>query len=168
MIKFVVHGPFDVPLRNVASRNREGKEIDPNALSAFWDEVQLGDKRGCYIFSNCVARGSKPIYVGKTKNTFKGECFQSHKINKLGHFFDNAGHVKLQLYLIVLEGRGQNLVELNEAENYLIIMAKNVNAQLLNDRKVAHKWAIKDIYGERSIGQPTANVQLLKKCLKIK
>lgn len=86
MKKFIVKGYFEVPLRNVDTPNRKGKEIDTSKANVFWSNVDevfpISEKKGVYVFANKVSHGFKPIYVGMTKVSFKTECFQSHKIKK--------------------------------------------------------------------------------------
>ena len=39
MKKFIVKGYFEVPLREVNTPNRKGKEIDLDEISDFWKQI---------------------------------------------------------------------------------------------------------------------------------
>ncbi|WP_457953719.1 hypothetical protein [Achromobacter xylosoxidans] len=61
---------------------------DAKALRMFWDEIDAlyGEDAsfgvGCYVFSVRAGSGEKPWYVGMAeKQSFRKECFTSHKIN---------------------------------------------------------------------------------------
>lgn len=172
MKKFVVKGYFEVPLREVNAANRKGKEIDSGRLNDFWRYVDraenISSKKGVYIFANKVSHGFKPIYVGMTSKTFKNECFQAHKVNKLQNFFDNSLRTKLVLFFIVKESSRDAKDDddvIADVESFFIYQAYMANENLLNDRKKDPEWSVQDVYRDRTPGQPTMSVQNLKQCL---
>ena len=79
---YETYGEFEVPRKDV----KKGKALDfsKDALSEFWSKVEekhpgLPDAVGCYIFATKAGPGITPWYVGQTKGSFKGECFQPSK-----------------------------------------------------------------------------------------
>ena len=172
MKKFIVKGYFEVPLRDVNTPNRKGKEIHSGRINDFWRDVdrdeKISSKKGVYIFANKVSHGFKPIYVGMTKKSFKTEFFQAHKINKLQDFFDKSLRTKLVLFFIVKESsrdaKDDNDI-IADVESFFIHQAYMANENLLNDRKKDPKWSVQDVSGDRTPGQPTMSVQNLKQCL---
>lgn len=81
-MNYATYGEFEVPRKDV----KKGKVLDfsKEALSGFWSKVEeklpgLLDAVGCYIFATKAGPGITPWYVGQTKTSFKGECFQPHK-----------------------------------------------------------------------------------------
>ena len=146
MKKFIVKGYFEVPLREVNTANRKGKEIDSGRINDFWEDVDcteiISSKKGVYIFANKVSHGFKPIYVGMTTKTFKNECFQAHKVNKLQAFFDNSLRTKLVLFFIVKESSRDAKDDddvIADVESFFIYQAYMANEDLLNDRKIDPK-----------------------------
>jgi hypothetical protein len=172
MKNFIVKGYFEVPLKNVDTPNRKGKEINTSRINDFWTAVDynenISSKKGVYIFANKVSHGFKPIYVGMTVNSFKNECFKDHKIRKLQSFFDKSLRTKLVLFFIVKESnrdaRDDNDI-IADVESFFIHQAYMANDNLLNDRKKDPKWSVQDVSGNRTPGQPTVSVQNLKQCL---
>lgn len=172
MKKFIVKGYFEVPLKNVDTPNRKGKEIDTEKTNDFWISVDekfpISAKKGVYIFANKVSHGFKPIYVGMTKVSFKKECFQAHKINKLQDFFDKSQRTNLVLFFIVKDSNRNAQDDkdiIADVESFFIHQAYMANENLLNDRKKDPKWSVQDVSGDRTPGQPTMSVQNLKQCL---
>lgn len=163
MIEFEVEGPFVVPLK----RTKKSREIKDEELDAFWENNGAGEKRGVYIFANCVGGGCTPIYVGKTQKNFQNECFTPHKRMKLQRFFNDAERIKLGLYFISTKTRPSAKI-IDGMESYFIQTAVLANSDLQNDRKTMPKWAVPGICGTKANGQPTKALQSLKGCLNLK
>ena len=82
LMNYETYGAFEVPREDA----KKGKALDfsKEALSEFWSMVNetfpgLPDAVGCYIFATKAGPGITPWYVGQTKKSFRGECFQDHK-----------------------------------------------------------------------------------------
>ncbi len=80
---YSIQGPFKMPRKNGNAILDTAKECQ----NAFWAEIDnqipnLPEGGGCYIFAIRAGKGFTPWYVGKTKVSFKKECFYSDKINK--------------------------------------------------------------------------------------
>ena len=68
---YALYGPLRIP------RTGDRKRIATKRLNEFWDcdADEVAVARGCYIFGIRSAAGTKPWYVGKTRRTFRQECF---------------------------------------------------------------------------------------------
>jgi hypothetical protein len=81
-MKFYPYESVEIPKKANGLVNAE-KE----AMQDFWSEVNenednLDEGIGCYIFSIRAGKGVLPWYVGLAeKQTFRKECFTSHKLN---------------------------------------------------------------------------------------
>lgn len=143
---FTVEGPFDVPLE----KGSKGISIKNNCPD-FWNSCEyLAEERGCYVFAIRAGRGFRPIYVGKTKNTFRKECFASHKISQHYTPAIQNGKGSPVIFLLIAERRkgGPNEAAITDLESYLIKEARKKNPKLSNKQKnSARKWAIKGLIG---------------------
>lgn len=85
-MNYDVFGPFKVE----RDRRLINKTVD--AKRSFWAAIEesaqgLPDAVGCYMF--CI--GGKPWYVGLAeRQSFRGECFQPHKINAFNSALNNS------------------------------------------------------------------------------
>lgn len=82
-MNFFPYSPIEVPRQDNGLIAADGK-----SLSSFWERVEaelaeeLSGGIGCYIFSIRAGKGALPWYVGLAeKQSFRKECFTSHKIN---------------------------------------------------------------------------------------
>jgi len=115
-------------------------------LSGFWADTAgqaIADSKGCYVFALANGGSHKPIYVGKTTRTFKSECFEYHKLEKVrdGLWNDSAKRpVKGTLVLFFFEYQSTvgkpNARVIEELETFLIATSAERNPDnLQNDRK---------------------------------
>lgn len=163
---FDVCGPFEVPLDKISAKNGKSRYFQVSRkekLEAFWDECDMGDEKGCYVFVNC----STPVYVGKTNVSFKKEIFTSHKRVLLNKFLNTTSKKKLQVFFITTKESGRFDEIIGDIESYLIIQAKRANEKLLNEKNTTPKWSIPGIYGANKIGKPSMSARMLKKSLKL-
>jgi hypothetical protein len=96
---FKVSGPFKIPVNGTYGRYIE------TGCPDFWNSTTnyLAKERGCYLFAIRASRGFRPVYVGKTLNSFQKECFTHHKI--ADHYtpaLANTGKGTPVLFFVVL------------------------------------------------------------------
>ncbi len=165
-ISFNVYGPYKVPVDGGSAKKGKSQYFQVSSkenLANFWDECDMGDEKGCYVFVNF----STPVYVGKTNVCFKKEIFASHKRVLLNKCLNTASKRKLQVFFITTEESGRLDEIIGEIESYLIIQAKRANEDLLNEKNTSPKWSIPGIYGANKIGKPSMAARKLKKSLKL-
>lgn len=165
-ISFNVYGPYKVPVDGDSAKKGKSQYFQVSSkenLANFWDECDMGDEKGCYVFVNF----STPVYVGKTNVSFKKEIFTSHKRVLLNKCLNTATKRKLQVFFITTEESGRLDEIIGEIESYLIIQAKRANEKLLNEKNTTPKWSIPGIYGANKIGKPSMATRMLKKSLKL-
>ena len=168
-VNFTIHGPFDVPTKAKKIKGGKASIRQIDIYRNFWNSEnfsEFANKRGCYVFANAVSKGSKPIYVGKTSNVFKNECFTPHKKVLLNDFLADALRTGLQIYFVVLENCKNCSEEIDLCETLLIQKCKRANPKLLNVRKLAEKFTIKSFHGDTS--RSNGDVKSFKKCLNMK
>lgn len=138
---FTVHGPLEVPTES-------GKKYSyiPLNCPAFWKKhSQLKSLKGCYVFGFRAAKGFRPVYVGKTKNSFGNEVFTSHKIAQhYGPALADTGKGTPVMFLITASG-GKGAppkTMISDMETFLIQLGVAKNPDLSNIRNTAEaKWA---------------------------
>ena len=163
---FTVEGPFDVPL----AKGGKGRFIEYKCPT-FWENCdKLASQRGCYVFAIRAGRGFRPVYVGKTKRTFREECFAPHKIAQ--HYtpaiHDSKGSPVMFFLIAERKQGGPNARAISDLEEYLIDMASKKNPELSNiQKKNERKWAIKGLIGGGHAKTSTAATKF-KKAIGIK
>lgn len=80
MAKFIVKGPFKVPVE-VYGKGR--KDINEEKLGDLLKECASFGRSGCYVFSIQAGGGSKPLYVGKTSRTIIKEAFNDRNMHRV-------------------------------------------------------------------------------------
>ena len=143
---FEVFGPFRVP----TIKGRSARRIDRDCRT-FWereDVLELRRRIGCYVFAIRAAKGYRPVYVGKTWNSFDKEVFGSHQL-----YYYNAeladilkGNPVL-FFVAYPEGRGRvNKQMIRDVEEFLIQIAVTRNSNLRNIiGKKEKKWGIRGV-----------------------
>jgi hypothetical protein len=124
--QFKPWGPYPVPI----IRRDHQKEIARREVATFWSDVAgdaLGDSKGCYIFALANGNSYQPIYVGKTSRSFRSECFEAHKREKVRDgMWDEAarrgrrGHLVLFLFEYPGSKGKLNRRVIDELETFLI------------------------------------------------
>lgn len=142
---FKVYGPFRMP------RTDSGLiAADAAQKKVFWSSVEdadegLSEACGCYIFTILPSGGgAKPWYVGMTcRLGFRGECFQSRKINLYNSAIAGYDRATPQLFLVAKSTRSKATfakassnghADIKELEEILIGVAYSRNQRLLNMR----------------------------------
>jgi hypothetical protein len=127
---FRVHGPFKIPCNG-----KKNRYIEPGCPD-FWKNPEasyFAKGRGCYLFAIRAAKGFRPVYVGKTKNSFEKECFAFHKIAV--HYqpaLDGKG-TPVMFLLALGKGKGPiNKRAIGQVESFLIQNAVAKNHRLSN------------------------------------
>ncbi|PJZ23916.1 hypothetical protein CH352_18725 [Leptospira hartskeerlii] len=147
-----------------------GRRITPENVDNFWNEHKIPDSiqkgRGIYIFGLRLPNSYMPAYVGKTKTTFKTECFTPRNLNIYnGEIIRYEREFKPFLFFLVMaksKGPVNNKVLL-ELETYLINLAAEKNPNLANIRGLdkGARFIITDL-GGRGFGAPTKNGKAFK------
>ena len=79
-IKYGVYGPFPILFKpNDDDDIIKGKPFWQSVIDIS-DEKKLPEAHGCYIFGIKVKGDCKPWYIGRTKNSFRDECFKGEKV----------------------------------------------------------------------------------------
>lgn len=135
-MNFDIYGGFQVP------RDEGIVTLDPKWRSDFWGDVEeehpgLSDACGCYI----LAINNKPWYVGLAeKQSFKAECFTSHKICHYNEALNQFARGIPYLYVIPkltptkkFAGPSTNgHIDVEALENILIGLALSRNPEVRN------------------------------------
>jgi hypothetical protein len=145
MLRFTVHGPFEVPI----TKGKNGRYI-PNDCPEFWNvHPTCKAEAGVYVFAKRAAKGIKPIYVGKTVRTFAVEAFHSLKISK--HYAPAlADSLKgtFVMFFLVPERRPGKLNEtmIGELEVFMIqtAFAKNPNLSNVKEANLPD-WGVEGV-----------------------
>lgn len=157
-MEFSIHGPFEVPRKEGYFQINNNKSF----IEEFWLEVEkdqqgLSNAKGCYIFATQAAGGYTPWYIGLTsRQNFKGECFQSTKINYYNDgIYEKKG--KPVIFLIAYRTNKKKFSnsiarkELDFLESLLIGEALKKNEKLLNKQKTRY---LREMIVPRLINSP--------------
>jgi hypothetical protein len=142
---FKVHGPFDVPVE----QKKFGKMILPGCPGFWKHNTKFQNEYGCYVFAIRAAKGYRPVYIGKTKKTFKQECFTDHKIGR--HYnpslLDTGKGTPVMFFLIPSLKKGKpNHKKISDLESFLIQIGVSRNPDLSNVQGRDEKlWGISGI-----------------------
>ena len=143
-MNYETYGPFEIPLKDAKKGKVKVLDFTKGALREFWSRVDeqlsgLSDAVGCYIFATRHNRGDTPWYVGQTKNSFKNECFQSHKQNLYNDvFIDIARGTPVMILVARCTAKGRKPAksvssqEADYVEQLLISKALLKNSKLAN------------------------------------
>ena len=144
MAIFSVYGPCQIPV----SKKPKARLISED-LSPFWERhEEVASSKGCYIFAIRAGRGFTPLYVGKTTDTFKTECFTP---SKLEHYHRAlADYIKgtpVLFFIVHPPNQGAtNRKAITQIEDFLIQAGRMVNPNLRNIRGGRlPKWGIKGV-----------------------
>src|SRR5262249_34520151 len=147
MVKFVVRGPIQVPLRRGA---RGEPYIDEDRLSDLCTSNPELRKPGCYVFACASARGSLPIYVGQAGSGIFSEAFNHRNRNNINGYFRNRLRGSLDLYIVPqvrVRGERGSGSAISDIEEFLIAMASRRNANLINIHGTRpEKWSIAGVH----------------------
>lgn len=153
--KFTVHGPFKVPVNGTTGE----KSLNGKVKSTFWsgDASYLRHARGCYVFARKAGKGYTPLYVGQTKKTFEGECFNAYNQANLAGIIST---IKGSLVLFLLEYEASagplNKRAINDLERHLVETALLKNKDLINKKLTANgpSFLIRGVHA--TPGKPSA------------
>ena len=177
IVNFETYGPFALDWEDDAHRWRAN----------FWSEIEAQEKYeglssaiGCYVF--CLRYNSNyvPWYVGQTinKQGFKGEVFESHKIDHYNELMEEKPRHKPYLMFFPLmtgeywnfsKNRSQGKGQIEWLETTLIGMAYQANPDLRNSAKTKHFRSvyINGIMGEQDYGRKTNDARAAAKMFKL-
>ena len=128
---FRIHGPFQIPVEQLA----RGRHI-PKNLDEFWDDVgDIKPRRGVYVFGIRAGQGITPWYVGKATRTFEQECFASHK--RAAHYTPTIlkylRGTPVMFFAVYPKQVGPpNSKKIDELEKFLINVGSVKNEELTN------------------------------------
>lgn len=144
-VKFKVSGPFPIPYRSAPRGG--GKIFDKEHIAIFWDgeASEFAEKQGCYIFGLSVGGSYMPYYVGRTRNSMMGECFNPTNILKYNSVvFENKG--KPVMFFVTRRDNRKVVPRqiLNDLERTLIQAGKLRNDWLVNQKHTQNlpTWTI--------------------------
>jgi hypothetical protein len=164
MTEFVTYGPYSLQI----TRGPGGKEITDDNIKGFWQEAGLQkERRGCYVFCLRAGQGVRPIYVGKSTNSFGQEIFADHKLRHYHSALVQSGRGTAVFYLLCYpEKKGKlNKRHIDQLETFLIKQGKFINPELRNKKKVSiDKWSIKGVIRSKQ-GKPSAAASDLRATL---
>ena len=147
MAKFIVRGPFKVPVE-VYGRGR--KDINEDMVKEkLPKECETFGKKGCYVFSIRAGGNPKPLYVGKTsRRTIIEEAFNDRNMRRVVRKLNKQGKGTLQIWTITQDGGRRPPVKMiGEIEKMLIPWAAERNPNLINDHhtKKSDNWSIEGV-----------------------
>lgn len=155
MAPFRVSGPFEIPL------TQHGNSRIVTGPGDFWHKAPAhANGIGCYVFAVKAGRGYTPWYVGKTRTTFRNECFSPDKINKYNKAIlkYNKGTPTLFFISHPLQAGPANQKQMRQIEVFFTQIALSKNAELLNVRNIRQPaWSIQGIRGgtHGNVSRPT-------------
>jgi hypothetical protein len=142
---FKIIGPFRIKPRKL----KNGRRIEKNQCEDFWREhakaQAIRNRIGCYVFGIRASKGVRPVYVGKTWNSFDKEIFGSHQRD-----YYNAELAAIRkgmpviFFIVYPQARGvPNKEMIRDVEQFLIqiAVAKNPNLRNVQSRG-EKKWGI--------------------------
>jgi hypothetical protein len=174
MPKFVVDGPFKVPVEKNGQGTRQLKERAQINKALKTEAGAYIARPGCYVFSCAAPKGSIPIYVGKAGKNILKEAFNYHNVTKLNRYLFHKRGGQLELYIIYQErvrvrDRVSALVgnptAIAEIEEFLLGFAARRNKALINIHGVGQSW---HIHGVDQPGKPRAEVKKFKEMMGMK
>jgi hypothetical protein len=155
-----VDGPFEVGFAD----NGRSKLIEAEDGRAFFDEnVELADRRGCYVFAVRSGRGLRAAYVGKATRSFEQEVFSADKLQKYNVSLHKWPHGTPVLLFVVTSPRVRSPKLITEVEEHLIREAKRGWPELLNKHHTGpDAWDICGVTAEHRGRRSSAELALLK------
>lgn len=176
-MNFDSYGPFELNWEDEASQWRAN----------FWQEIEQQEKYeglssaiGCYVF--CLKYGDNfvPWYVGQTinKNGFKGEVFESHKIDHYDELIEEKPRHKPYMMFFPLmteehwnysKNRSQGKDLIDWLETTLITLAYAANPDLRNSSKTMYTRSVyvNGIMGAHDYGRRTNDSRAATKLFKL-
>ncbi len=183
-IQYNVYGPYDVPIDEQKKGTRKKvitkKTIsdDSEKMKRWWSQGELKKLRkstGCYVFAKYVRGVYTPWYVGKTDKCFEQEVFQDHKKRKMENMLWEHERGKLVVFFISSEKKNacatKRISYNGLIEWWLIVLVKNVNRKLANDRQT-DSWFVEGLgnWAKRDDGKkrPSESAKKLACALKLR
>ena len=142
---FAVHGPFDI----LPAQGKYHSYIPTNCPGFWKNHSEYRNAKGCYVFGFRASKGFRPVYVGKTKESFGAEAFTSHKIAQ--HYApalaDTGRGTPVMFFVTAPTGKGAPpKAMIRDLETFLIQVgvAKNPDLSNIQNRQEA-RWGIKGV-----------------------
>ena len=169
MATFDVKGSFKVPMLRLKTGINVIDE-DKERMSEFWDETEIRERKGCYVFAIKAAKGYTPIYVGRASTSrFDSEVFNARNLKNCNRALAERSKGALHVFLLpVRKTKGKlNRSHIALVEEYLIGHAARKNKDLINARLLpSDPWTITGLVNSGK-GQPPIQTQVLKRALGI-
>ncbi|HTQ12229.1 MAG TPA: hypothetical protein VMH86_00030 [Rhizomicrobium sp.] len=169
MAIFDVKGPFEVPTMKLDTGIRAIDE-DRAKIRKFWENTEIGDRHGCYVFAVWASRGYMPIYVGRaTSSRFDIEVLNDRNIKNCNLTLAGRRRGTLWVFLLpIRKTRGKiNANHISLVEEYLVGHAARKNKNLINTHLLpSNPWSITGLINSGQ-GQPPIGAQELKRALGI-
>jgi hypothetical protein len=168
MADFIVSKSYRVPIKLL----KAGRMIDMDGINNFWKQCdQIGEKRGCYVFSIKASKGEQPFYIGKASSQpFRLECFTAHK--RADHYnviLCSRKGTPYMRFVVQQKVKGEwSLLAIDELEEYLIAQAAARNPALSNRRRLPNQsWSIRGV-APKGQGKPSSHSKKFRTLMGIK
>jgi len=134
MVLFAIEGPIEIPLGapDQHGKRRISEDLGRGQKSKFWEShPKLGSACGCYVFCLKAGPGMTPVYVGKTKRSFREECFTSRNVLILMRYRQKRKGTPCVFFLKYPRKQGKPSDTLiQEIEDFLILTARAKKSEL--------------------------------------
>lgn len=161
---FIPSNPIDIPFTSKPG----GQRIESSNIDDFWKKAtNLKDKRGIYIYSIRVTKGSLPWYIGQASKSFYQKIFTDDKLEKynsaLSEYKVNFKPFFQFLTPEIKKGK-INYKALNEIEKELTILGFKRNSSIKNiqNTSLSKLYVIHGVTKVK-IGSPSNEVKSFKK-----
>ncbi|SRR6266498_1069116 len=145
MADFKVRGPY--PVR--CDKRIAGRVV---IKERFWEShpelSSIEDKCGVYVFAIKPPRTEifTPCYVGQAKKNFTQEVFTNDKLLKYNLALADYKSGAPKLFFLIHPNTKKNIKQIEELEDYLIMMGFAVNPNIQNDKGAKlPEWAISGV-----------------------
>lgn len=170
--EFVVKGPYPLQFNEKGMLNKE-------EIAKFFSGEASGfsSKHGVYVFAVKHGQTYLPYYVGKTKNSFKAEIFNSSNLRKYEFVFRERNGKPVMFLLVPSDEVGLAVNKekkvskkradiIKEIEEFFIQLSACVNPKLLNKQNAkGPKWSIKGVLNTNQ-GRPDKETSSFKTMFK--
>ena len=142
-----------------------------------WEEKEIENARGVYVFGMEWGGNLKPWYVGQTvaKSGFYGEIFQKHKTDTYNEVI-NTKNGKPIMFLFPLLTREKlvskdysdstkSLVTWVEQMLFGLAIKKNPDCKNIRDTKYLRNVRVNGVFGDPELGRPDAMVKDARRLL---
>jgi hypothetical protein len=170
--RLFISEPFEIPFAT-SDNHSCTKRIRAEHVKQFWKSKgvdSFAGKQGCYVFAMRAGKGYRVWYVGKTKNKFSAECFQSHKLEKYNEvLFEGRKGTPVMFFIAPRDGViVVDKHDLASMEKQLIQIAYAKNPELKNVHGTnPDTWVIDGVVRSGQ-GKPSVNARRFRTMMGLK